>query len=272
MSEQNSPRFEIVRRGPYRFVGKSVYARAFGNRGSGDIFGGLWGKSGWIFEELNKLNDYASDIPHNAALMTWDAYNDHGTSLFNIFVGKTELLGYCVGRFMKAGTPVPKGMDYIDIPEGYIAMGWIKGKGYDDDLDGMVRKELERQGYIQASWRFMAEIYPKKDDDGTPNYGYYISCNPKNPESDLTEEELAEKKEKAVKILKTLEESTSHNEPVKIDLASMKPHNTTAYIFTGELLKFSIGADKSGMATPQTFKGPIRINLRAMTDNQNIRM
>ena len=68
--ENNQPKlekFEVVKCGPYRFIGKSVYARAFGK--SDMIFGGLWEKSDWIFKQLGSLKEYASDEIHNTAFM-----------------------------------------------------------------------------------------------------------------------------------------------------------------------------------------------------------
>ena len=54
-----------------------------------------------------------------------------------------------------------------------------KGKKYDEDLDGLIRDKIEQSGiYKQASWRFMAEIYPEPDENGIPTFGYYISCQP----------------------------------------------------------------------------------------------
>ena len=64
--------------------------------------------------------------------------------------GKTELLGYTVGRFMKSDTPVPEDFDYIDIPEMYVAKGWVREKGL--DIEKMVMDEIERQDvYNRAS-------------------------------------------------------------------------------------------------------------------------
>lgn len=191
-AKATSEAIRFVPFGPYRFIGKSVYARSGASdcdRGSGDLFGALWKQSDWIFEELDGLKEYASDEPHNAALMTWDAYTPEDKHFYGITVGKTQLLGYCVGRFMKRDAPVPAGFDYIDIPAGVIAKGWTKGKSSDDALDGMIRDAIERtENYRQASWRFMAEIYPKPDESGVPSFGYYMSCEP------LNEEQMAERK------------------------------------------------------------------------------
>jgi hypothetical protein len=63
----------------------------------------------WVFKAIDGLKEYATEDIHDAALVTWDKYDE-----------KNRLMGYTVGRFMKVDTPVPDNMDYIDIPEGYI--------------------------------------------------------------------------------------------------------------------------------------------------------
>ncbi|MCL2696396.1 MAG: hypothetical protein FWE69_08755 [Clostridiales bacterium] len=174
--------FEIVKGGPYRFIGKSVYARAFNSKGSREIFGGFWEKSDWIFAELDNLSEYASDEIYDSALMHWDWFNNEdGREICMLRFGKTELLGYTAGRFMKADTPVPEGMDYIDIPELHIAKGWHRNANA-EDAEIMMMEEIERQdAYDRASWIFMAEIYPKPNPNGDSVYGFYIACLPKAP-------------------------------------------------------------------------------------------
>ena len=70
---------EIVKCGSYRFVGESVYK---GNKRGGEgTFDFMWRHSDWVFEELDAMKEYASDIVHNAALITWDKY-DNKSELF----------------------------------------------------------------------------------------------------------------------------------------------------------------------------------------------
>jgi len=165
----------IEKCGPYRFIGKSVYARAFDNKGSREIFDGLWEQSAWIFEELDKLAEYASDEPHNAALRAWDMYGDQdGVEIMMLRYGKTELLGYTVGRFMKADTPVPEGMDYIDIPEIPVAKGWMAE--LNDESEDKVAKAIEKHDvHNVGSWIFTAEVRPEPN-DGEQILGYYCAC------------------------------------------------------------------------------------------------
>ena len=173
-------KFEVVKFQPYRFIGSSVY---IGNKAPGtwpannkrmfDIHDSLWALSGWIFDELDKLKEYASDEIHNAALVTWEKYDD-----------KNALYGYYIGRFMKAGAPVPKGMDYFDINEEYMAKAWKKGKlgdRFGNMLiygEGECGEEIGRTGLYDArGWVCMAEIYPEPDENGESFVGVYIPCS-----------------------------------------------------------------------------------------------
>ena len=165
-------KFEIEPFGPYRFIGKSVYARA-GSGNSGMIFGGLWGNSKGIMDALDAMGEYATGEVHDVALLTWNKYDD-----------KTQLLGYTVGRFMKEGAPVPDGLDYFDIPATFVAKGWVRGE-FNDMIDNQERLTSEAIGrqakYIpnQDSTSFMAEVYTKDtvpEDGVTSTMGYYIAC------------------------------------------------------------------------------------------------
>ena len=163
-------KFEIVKCGPYRFVGKSVY---IGNkRGTPPYFDFMWAQSDWVFEELDKMQDYASDIPYNAALITWDKYDD-----------KSELFGYYIGRFMKADTPVTKeiDLDYFDIPEGEIAQAWMKGTpgkrgGIFSDNDVLVDEAIKRADYNGQHWKWSADICLIQEGSDETNVGSFIPC------------------------------------------------------------------------------------------------
>ena len=179
IAESGIINFEIVKFGPYRFIGKSVY---FGNKkglAEFGIFDYMWNNRDWVWNELDGIMEYNSDEPHNAALVTWDRYDD-----------KNQLLGYSVGRFMRADTPVPDGLDYIDIPETQLAKGWWreesdKGKWF-AYKDGLLQEEINQTGaYKSAPWIFMAEAHPIVGDD-LPLTGCYMPCVP------LDEEEKAE--------------------------------------------------------------------------------
>ena len=186
--------FETVKCGPYRFIGKSVLARGHGQRGTAALFRSNWHNSGWVFEELDKLSEYASDEPHNSALMTWEHYGEE----------KGQLKTYTVGRFMQPDTPVPSEMDYFDIPQMVVAKGFARshnnfpegyngenhvfGEYFGDTLaEGLFWDEAERQGrYKAAIWKFSAEVYPEvPSNDYT--FGYYCGCEPVRTSYDLSQ-------------------------------------------------------------------------------------
>ncbi|MCL1952889.1 MAG: hypothetical protein FWF60_08695 [Oscillospiraceae bacterium] len=159
--------FEIVNCGPYRFIGKAMFVRA----GKSDaLCGALFEKySDWVFETLDGMKEYASDAPHNAAFLDWSRYDQ-----------KNGLMGYTIGRFMKADTPVPEDMDYIDIPAGFIAKVFIEGDVEGDvtgDACKMLRDEIKRLDIYRPSRKlwWSAEIYPKPDENGVSHIGYYES-------------------------------------------------------------------------------------------------
>ena len=158
---------ELVKFGPCRFVGASVYME---NKGKWcNLTDVLWEKSDWIFEILDELNEYAiEDVHHNAALTTWDKYDD-----------KNALFGYYIGRFMKAGTPVPHDLDYFDIDMEYMAKIWVKGKFRDGkygDLWNCPRYEIDQTKYVDMCHVCAAEVYPKPDKYGESYIGYYRPC------------------------------------------------------------------------------------------------
>jgi len=152
-------KFEVVKSEPYRFIGSSVY---IGNKAPGewpsnnrmlfDIHDSIWELKNWVFTELDKLKEYASDETHNAVLVTWEKYDD-----------KNQLYGYYIGKFMKADTPVPNGMDYFDVNEDYFAKAWKKGKFGDrfgNHLvygEGECKQEIEKPVYMTpedgCAWR-----------------------------------------------------------------------------------------------------------------------
>jgi predicted transcriptional regulator YdeE len=162
---------EVVKCGPYRFIGKSFYGRA---GQSDELCGAVW-ELDWVFKAIDGLKEYATEDIHDAALVTWDKYDE-----------KNKLMGYTVGRFMKADTPVPDNMDYIDIPEGYIAKGFIRG-GNDSIAKQMLIEEIKRQDiYEAATWIWSAEIFPNRVADSQKDFnvrtfGCYIACELKNP-------------------------------------------------------------------------------------------
>ena len=164
-------KFEIVKFGPYRFIGKSVYARC---GQSGEIFGGLWGKSDWIFKIFDNgdMKEYASDITDDIGFMTFDKYDE-----------QKKLLGYTVGRFMKANTPIPAELtgtehelDFIDIPVMYMAKGFVNKNGNAwQNVEKLTYENINQQEKYIADGKFLAEIYGNNFEENSM-YGYYVSC------------------------------------------------------------------------------------------------
>ena len=165
-------KLEIVKSESCRFIGKSMYVRA----GDSDEFCFFILGVKWIWERLNEMSDYATDDTYNACLVTWDKYDE-----------KSQLMGYTAGRFMKADTPVPDGMDYFDIPEGYVGKCIVRG----GDAQKILKDETQKQGYEAATHIWHAEIYPshqqcldiaalKHENLGDYFFGSYIACNKKD--------------------------------------------------------------------------------------------
>ena len=162
-------KIEFEEFGPYRFIGRSVYARPW----SGDIFGGMWCNSGHIFEALDKLSDYETTENDKVALLTWDKYSE-----------EKPMMGYTVGRFMKAETPVPQGLDYFDIPLVIVAKGSMKGIFCEMiqnqcTLTHNAIKEQTKYSLAECKDYFEAEVYTKDTipEDGVEStMKYYISC------------------------------------------------------------------------------------------------
>jgi len=185
ITESGLINFSIEKRGPYRFVGRSLY---MGNKiapkeEKREVFNMLWAQSDWVFEALDRMKEYASDEPHNARLVVWDKYDD-----------KNELFGYYIGRFMKADTPITKEIefDYYDIPEGYVANAW-RIREADERLGPFVEgadifyDEIKQAGkFVAAHWDWSAGTYPTPDGNGSVLVGYYCACVP------TTEQETAQ--------------------------------------------------------------------------------
>ena len=154
--ESEKFKFQIAEHEPFRFIGKSMYVRAGASDGY-CAFALL--NQNWIFDVLEGISEHAVDI-YDAAFVTWDKYDE-----------KNQLMGYTVGRFFKAETPVPNDMDYFDIPKGCIG----KCFGPDDaDAQQPLKEEAERQGYRAATWIWHAEVLAGKQTklNPSPIYGF----------------------------------------------------------------------------------------------------
>jgi len=178
-------KIEFVKMEACRFIGKSVYARS-GPENSGYIFGGMWSNCDFIYKQLDEMSEYFTSEHHHAALLTFDKYDDI-----------KKLLGYTVGRFMKAETPVPEGLDYFDYPAMFLAKTTIKGK-FDEVISNAFRLADEaiksQSKYVSLCdgckkecdlCFFEVEVYfspPDESDDYA--MGFYLPCKIK--EGDCT--------------------------------------------------------------------------------------
>ena len=163
-------KLEFVPFGPYRFIGKSVYAR-IGGQYSGVLFGALWeyySKS--VFQTLDQMQECATQETENVALISGDLYEE-----------KKKLLGYTIGRFMRADTPVPDGLDSFDVPAIYVAKGIVRGE-FDDMIENaekLMMDAISRQAEYTATWAVAAEVYTAQTVTQTGAHsvlGYYIGC------------------------------------------------------------------------------------------------
>ena len=155
---------EITTLPPRRFIGKSFYGRM----GKCGEFCAAALKLDWVFEKINALADFATEDIYDAALVHWDKWDE-----------KNKLMGYTVGRFMAADTPVPEDMDYIDIPETLVGRLFILG-GNENIAIETLRKEFDRLGY-RETWQFEGEIFTNREArkvNQTSNhiYGAYLPC------------------------------------------------------------------------------------------------
>ena len=177
--------FEIVKFGPYRFIGRSVYFWAWGPKYH---MRSAWEHSDSVFKTLDEMKEYASDDTRNVGFGHWEMFDlgDARQHFKNeMFFGKTELLGYTVGRFMKPDTPVPAGMNYIDIFEIHAAKVFWKeqpGWGLGTPSVAMFDAINGTDDYKPASYLFEADIYPVPDANGVLIYGAYMGVKPLNAE------------------------------------------------------------------------------------------
>lgn len=161
--------FEIVKCGGYRFIGKTVYVRNDWSRAeshTGEIVQGVWKAKDWIFTTLDAMTEYiAADMPYGGGLYIWDKHEE-----------KNQLTGYIIGKFMKADTPVPDGMDYFDMPETHIAKGW--GGYVEEEVKDILRGSEE---YADASWLWGGEVFDNFESLGNGVHvdqlsGYFVAC------------------------------------------------------------------------------------------------
>jgi hypothetical protein len=140
----NLERIEVVKCGPYRFIGKVVYFRNdWGNEGSqtAALQTSVWIAKKWIFETLDAMTEYiATDMPYGGGLYMWDRYDD-----------RSQL-------------------------QGFIAKGW---GGYCENE--LYAKLNESNEYIRSGF-WNSEVYPNFESLGKGDYaaGYFTCCTLKD--------------------------------------------------------------------------------------------
>jgi hypothetical protein len=139
------------------------------------VQGQLWKAKNWIFDTLDKMTEYITDMPYAASLYTWERYDE-----------KNQLIGYIIGKFMKADTPVPDGMDYYDIPEGYIAKGWkecSKGEPIVFCEDALKEAIGNSGEYNEAGYIWNGDVFSDPEMITVDGFcgvsGYFICCTKK---------------------------------------------------------------------------------------------
>ena len=162
--------FEYVDLPAMRFIGKDVMASG---PEAGQKYGEMWGQSAAFMPILDGMAAYATVITDPCALMHHDNK------------AHTEPMHYIVGKFMKADTPVPEGLDYCDIPACSVAMSIVCGEF--NDMIGkiyvMTRDKILADGkkVPYPSGYFHAEIYVKENipqGGVVSKLGYlFVCCN-----------------------------------------------------------------------------------------------
>jgi len=217
------------------------------------------------------MKEYTSDQPNNAAIQHWERFSGETMTHWpgQLLFGGSELLGYTIGRFMKADTPVPADMDYIDIAEMPIAQGWKKVEPCDDigmpDEGTMFTAIENTEDFKAASYLFAADIFPFTDKNGELIRGTFMACvllSEQEKAERANVKKAAEESKKAKPILiKALNNMVPRGKPVEIGLAAFENNNGINY--TNELLEISKNAN---IVTSQNFSAPVKIELRVKVD------
>lgn len=95
-----------------------------------------WFSNGW-FEILEKLGPH-EDACFGAMRMAQDADGEH--------------FEYWICMLLPEGTTVPEGFDYVDIPQGNIAVGWICGSESNGEIYGGEPLNLCLSAFRQEGW------------------------------------------------------------------------------------------------------------------------
>jgi hypothetical protein len=161
-----------------RFIGK-CYTNDDRKNGSFSIYWDEWFQKG-LFNELEKLPQLKNVDNGYLGLM---GCSENGNDF-----------QYWIGMMLPENTSVPDGFSYIDIPEGYVGICWIYGRGDNGEIFGenahnlCIKKLKEnemkeiRKDFKETKWHWFFERYncprfTEKDDKGNVilDYGVYIN-------------------------------------------------------------------------------------------------
>jgi len=95
-----------------RFIGRDV-------AGGPEQYGEMWGRSGEFMPTLNAMTEYATEITDPCALMHFSnrKHDELGGEMH-----------YIVGKFLKAGAPVPAGLDFWDMAPATVGLAVYRGE------------------------------------------------------------------------------------------------------------------------------------------------
>ncbi len=143
-------------------------------------FGGWWGEwfaNGW-FDEIERAMGGVDAIRR-----LWESGGGYvGLEMR----GKDQPFEYWIGMFTPAGTAVPEGFSYIDVPASFLGTCWIYGKeGADTHYTSGCRPALERDGMTiwhdehGRVWSFENGLCPRyttPDEKGNVilDYSYFV--------------------------------------------------------------------------------------------------
>jgi len=153
-------KIEFIKLPAVRMIGKKVI-----NGGGENPVPGLWQK---CFEE-NTLDVLEYNMPVVEYYIGWMGEYDNETGKFT----------YIAGMLMPAGTPVPDGFDYRDLPPCLVGNGYINGDFANGDVfrhsHELTVGGIVENGYApDYSYGWSAEAYAKdlsfEAEEGTINY------------------------------------------------------------------------------------------------------
>jgi len=154
-----------------RFIGKGVMASG---PDAGQKYGEMWGKSGEFMPALDGMTDCTTDIADPCALTHFSnrKHDEAGGDMH-----------YIVGKFMKAGTPVPEGLDFWDMAPTTVGLAVVRGE-FNDIIDNammMSHDKIVSDGYAitYPDNYFHAEVYTKENipkEGIVSKLGYLHAC------------------------------------------------------------------------------------------------